>query len=411
MIYSRADKVEQYLSHYNITGVESQKGSQSTRFYLTNIHTNKPYKLEIQHPLYNILSGEDSHHEFDPHGFRGHKYILRNMMFDSVDKSMEDFVAQFLNTEYFYRYGTMEHEVGKKQSSEYFSFLEMKDVELIKALSGFKDNVITGVYGNFFTMDDDTLRFMFKPTTPIVENIDKVHFAQSFVFTKDGWQYPAYHIIYTKKGSTDVQFEWTNLLANSITGKGTVTVNLSQLFGDKWSTIESDMVTMNGYNESQFIVPTLFSCAIMRNTPTGIIRFIPINYTTQFFNIIFNNMGVSLDIERYDGGGQKNTTPNFNDSNTELEDIDFTPSEKVSFIYKDDRIVPWSSMEHAEFLDQLLALSSTASYFNDVLFSMNDSEFQFPVYLISSNADLSAHGPYGTQFNDVVIDNVGIGND
>jgi len=80
----------------------------------------------------------------------------------------------------------------------------MKDIELIKGLAGFKDNVITGVYGNFFTMDDDTLRFTFKPTTPIVENINKVHFAQSFIFTKDGWQYPTYYIIYTKKGSTDV---------------------------------------------------------------------------------------------------------------------------------------------------------------------------------------------------------------
>jgi hypothetical protein len=40
-------------------------------------------------------------------------------------------------------------------------------------------------------------------------------------------------------------------------------------------------------------------------------------------------------------------------------------------------------MEHVEFLNQLVGLVSTAEYFNDVLFSMNDTEFEFPVYLVN----------------------------
>jgi len=53
-------------------------------------------------------------------------------------------------------------------------------------------------------------------------------------------------------------------------------------------------------------------------------------------------------------------------------------------------------MEHVEFLDQLLKLSSTAEYFNDVLFSLEDSEFQFPIYLITPIDNEVSHGPYGT---------------
>lgn len=70
--------------------------------------------------------------------------------------------------------------------------------------------------------------------------------------------------------------------------------------------------------------------------------------------------------------------------------------EKISVIYKEQKIVPWTEMAHSEFLNQLLKLSSTAEYFNDVLFSLNDSLFQFPIYLIKNFQETTYGKPYNT---------------
>jgi hypothetical protein len=60
--------------------------------------------------------------------------------------------------------------------------------------------------------------------------------------------------------------------------------------------IYDDMKTLNGHNTKWFIVNNIFSTAIFYNTPSGIIRYIPINYTSDFFNIIFNNIKLYYDL-------------------------------------------------------------------------------------------------------------------
>jgi hypothetical protein len=45
-------------------------------------------------------------------------------------------------------------------------------------------------------------------------------------------------------------------------------------------------------------------------------------------------------------------------------------------------------MENIRLLNQLLHLTSTAEYFNDVLFSLDDDQFKFPVYLVNDIDDL-----------------------
>lgn len=424
MIYSSLDNVEEYLSNYNIVGVQSTKTGQFLKFRLKNIHTNKEYDLRIEYPLYNIISKahessatSDNAYEFDESRIVGHEIELKKMMFDN-EQTQDQFNSKFLNSDYYKRYGIIEHEANSKYSSEYFSYLEFKDVDRIRELSGFKDNKITGIYGNFFTMDDNTLRFMFKPTTPVLENVSEVFFAQANVFTLNNQQYPIYYIVYTTTDKPkEVKFEWSNLLVNSITGNGTVTTNLSTLFGDKWLNIYDDMKTLNGHNTKWFIVNNIFSTAIFYNTPSGIIRYIPINYTSDFFNIIFNNIklyyDLGIDTQQNEGGVRKYkniTDPNATD--THLDSVTEYTKRPVSHIYQEDRIVPQTEMEHVEFLNQLVGLVSTAEYFNDVLFSMNDTEFEFPVYLVNEENEAGVQpAMLPGQENSPVIYNTGKGGD
>lgn len=85
--------------------------------------------------------------------------------------------------------------------------MEIKDIEKIKELTGFLDKTILQVCGNFIKLSDNTLRFIFNPTTPILENVNEVFFAHSYIFTINGFQYPMYYIIYTTTLSNDVMFE------------------------------------------------------------------------------------------------------------------------------------------------------------------------------------------------------------
>jgi len=48
-------------------------------------------------------------------------------------------------------------------------------------------------------------------------------------------------------------------------------------------------------NTKYFIVNNVFTFGIFLNTPSGIVRYIPNEFTSQFFNIIFNNMKIDLD--------------------------------------------------------------------------------------------------------------------
>lgn len=401
MIYSRADKVGNYLAHYNIKGFSSNKNTQVTNFVLTNLHTGSDQNLETLNPLYNVLTNFEGNFDFLENAITNLSSTFKDMMFDDPSTATQ-FHDYYIDSDYYKRYGTLEHEAGLKWSSEYFSYLELKDIEIIKTLSGFKDNEIVSVHGNFFKMDDDTLRFMFKPTTPIIENINEVFFAESYVLTLNGQQYPMYYIIYTANGSDEVMYEWSNLLVNSITNHGTVTISLTQLFGATQPTILDDMRTLNGFNEDWFIVNNIFTCAIFRNSPEGIIRYIPINYTVQFFNIVFNNMSMDLAIgyrpaEKPDGTLVH--LPHVYYPSQEDAQISDDYDRGVENVYKEQRIIPQSDMEHVEFLNQLIGLSSTAAYFNDVLFNIDDTEFQFPVYLTSEDSNFSPM-PFDTQHSD-----------
>lgn len=412
MLYSEFNKVNKYLSNYNIIGVSYDKAHQDTIFTLKNINTGHSYKLDCKSPMYNILSSLGANQFANDDIFIGTDIVLRKMMFDNI-VTKEQFKSNYLNTDYYKRYGTIQHEYNKKQSTEYFSYLEMKDVENLKKLSGFKDNNITGVYGNFFKLNDNTLRFMLKPINPVLTNVDKVLFAQSFVMSLNGIQYPMYFIIYTNIGSNDIMFEQSNLLVNSVTNMGTVTVNLTQLFGNKQNTLYNDMLTLNGYGSKQFIVNNIFTTAIYLNTDDGIYRFIPINYNLNFFNIIFNKMGVNYKAVDQDSTGiQQGVTYEY--VNVFYNE---TPS---NIMFNEDKIVPQTHMEHTEFLDQLMSLTITVEgedggsggslgeYFNDVLFTLDVTDFQFPIYLIYDYQEKSETiSPYGNQNKVSIINNVG----
>jgi hypothetical protein len=60
MLYSPPEKIKQYLSQYAITSVDHSKCSYNVRFNLRHLTTDKLYKLEIENPLYNVLSKVDS---------------------------------------------------------------------------------------------------------------------------------------------------------------------------------------------------------------------------------------------------------------------------------------------------------------------------------------------------------------
>jgi len=74
-------------------------------------------------------------------------------------------------------------------------------------LSGLVDDDIVEIFGNFFKLNDNSLRFIFNPTVPVLENINEIFFAHSYIFTMNGHQYPMYYIIYTTTTSNDVMFE------------------------------------------------------------------------------------------------------------------------------------------------------------------------------------------------------------
>jgi len=56
MLYSRSDKVSPYLANYNISSVSYSRTGWNAKFGVTNLNTGKDYKLEIENPLYNVLS-------------------------------------------------------------------------------------------------------------------------------------------------------------------------------------------------------------------------------------------------------------------------------------------------------------------------------------------------------------------
>lgn len=410
MIYSTSDKLEQYLSHYNISSVTASKDTQVCKFILKNLHTNLNYNLEIDKPLYNILGKDAIPFTFPDLLFddilvnRTLKY--KNIMFDS-DITSNQFYDNFINKDYYKKFGVIEHEPNLKWSSEHFSYMEMKDIEKIKELTGFLDKTILQVCGNFIKLSDNTLRFIFNPTTPILENVNEVFFAHSYIFTINGFQYPMYYIIYTTTLSNDVMFEQSNLLVNNITNCGLVTVNLSQLFNDKQPTIYTDMKNLIGYNSEQFIVNNLFTCTIFKNTNNGILRFVPITYNQNFFNIVFNKMNLKYSAtQRHVPPYSETWDYHFNYNGSDFENLNkhVSTDEKISVIYKEQKIVPWTEMAHSEFLNQLLKLSSTAEYYNDVLFSLEESFFQFPIYLINETDTVIENKPYGTQENvDIII--------
>jgi len=67
------------------------------------------------------------------------------------------------------------HEDQDTYSTPYFTYLENSDITKILELSGFLDNEVSKVYGNFVLLDDNSLRLLMNPKYAVVENVDKVY--------------------------------------------------------------------------------------------------------------------------------------------------------------------------------------------------------------------------------------------
>lgn len=381
MLYSPSNKVAQYLTQYNIDRVYVSKGSQNVKFILRNLNTDKYYKLEIENPLYNVLSKLDTTSiDFNSNVIDYQLDRLRKLTF-SDDQTKTWYVNTYYNSPYRIKYNTLEIEAGKKYASEYFNYLELKDIEKMLVLTGIDATVVT-VYGNFVKLSDNTLRFLFNPKYPVLDNVDEVLMCDFYLYTATGQSYPIYYIMYTLPGSTDVYFEQTNLMVNSINNKGSVTVNLSQVFNGVQNNIYDDLKNLTGYNVKQFIVNNLFNCGIYYNADNGIFRYIPVQLDMNFFSYAFNNIGI------HNEDGSQSYVNIGEDSNT---------SKNLNTIINEKRIIPQNDINNIDILGQLLNLSSYASYFNDVLFNLDSSIFNFPIYLVTDSTELVETANYPDQ--------------
>lgn len=393
MLYSNVDKIKHILKNYNIQSCESSKFSFRTTFTLMNLDSTSLHRLDVEKPMYNVLyRGDGNKKPILEYDWVEDKKFYNESFYKSIFDSYETyewFVSTYLSTEYYKRYGTIKH-TDNEWSSEYFSYVTTDDINSLLQLIGTSET-LSDVFGKFIKTSDNKLRLLFNPKAIVATDVKDVYFCDFYVFFSEGYYYPIYHIIYTTNSEpTNVLFKYVNSLTNSISEKGVMEISLTSIFSGVWTSLLSDIADINKLGDNFFIVNSLFNTGIFLNSEDGIYRYIPNIYTKQFFNVVFNNMNIDIDDSlRYFCGsinskaGYKTVydstigdyVQTLNNTNIDANSID-----KVLY---GSNIFEWDVIDDPDTFGILTSLTSTAKYFNDVIFTIaNDDDALSPPLLL-----------------------------
>lgn len=410
MLYSPANKIGHILHNFNIKEFSHDYTLQGYTCLLENLESGLTTVLDSNMPLYNVLyakrtivypppvNGHEQAIEEYQTGFKSERLIsadkicLKTANFakskaifnKDFDLDISAFSTTYTTSPYYQRHKTIHHG-NNIYSYEYMPYYSLSDVTSIVEDSGVGTG-IKQIIGKFYIDTNDDLRLVITPTKKILEDVKDVFFSNFNIFYSGGYNFSNYLVIYTTNSDeNNVKLFYYNGLINNLTSKGTFEISLSSIFLEHQPDIKIDMANDSLINNKFFIVQSLFNFGIFLNIPSGIVRFIPTEFTSQFFNIIFNNMGIHLD---YDFKYYTGAIPYDIKKNVSGYTETMTPNilgNSITPLLKDNKILAWSSFSNIDNFSTMLSLTSNADFYNDLIFSISEAgdSLTVPIFLVN----------------------------